>query len=272
MADKRIDKIEMKLFVKKWLKRADGKTYFDFNGALFPDIRHDAENWGNFFHSIFEDTFFMSCYCGDNYDKSGVDILDKLMGEGPYGYTDKDSGFDVTVKKADIVIDADAWCGDFSAYAASKGAQVYAFEPTKKTFGILTETAELNGNNIIPVNDGLGADDFDANISINLDGNSGGNSTVIKNSAVSEKIHITTIDKFVAENGIERIDFIKADIEGAERDMLKGAKQTLQKFAPKLALCTYHLHDDPEVLSSLILEANPKYRIVHLRKKLFACV
>ena len=54
--------------------------------------------------------------------------------------------------------------------------------------------------------------------------------------------------------------------------MLRGAADTLRKFAPKLALCTYHLPDDPQVLESLILEINPRYKVVQLRKKLFAAV
>jgi hypothetical protein len=89
---------------------------------------------------------------------------------------------------------------------------------------------------------------------------------------ITEKISITTLDKFVEENKLGRVDFIKADIEGAERDMLRGATNVLRTFAPKLAICTYHLADDPEVLESIIKEANPDYTVVHLRHKLFACV
>jgi hypothetical protein len=62
------------------------------------------------------------------------------------------------------------------------------------------------------------------------------------------------------------------DIKGAERDMLRGATNVLKTFAPKLAICTYHLPDDPEVLEQIIKEANPKYKVVHIRKKLFAAV
>lgn len=88
----------------------------------------------------------------------------------------------------------------------------------------------------------------------------------------TEKISVTTIDKFVEENKLERVDFIKADIEGSERDMLRGATSVLKTFAPKLAICTYHLPDDPEVLEKIIREANPAYTVVQMRHRLFAAV
>jgi hypothetical protein len=54
--------------------------------------------------------------------------------------------------------------------------------------------------------------------------------------------------------------------------MLRGAMNVLKNFAPKLAICTYHLPDDQFVLENIIREANPNYTIVHLRHKLFAAV
>ena len=83
-------------------------------------------------------------------------------------------------------------------------------------------------------------------------------------------VETITLDSFVKERGLDRVDFIKADIEGYERYMLMGARETLRKFAPKLVLCTYHLPDDAEVLSALIKEANPDYNIVLKHYKLFA--
>lgn len=85
-------------------------------------------------------------------------------------------------------------------------------------------------------------------------------------------VPVTTIDDFVKHNHLKSIDFIKADIEGAERFMLIGATETLKKYAPKLSICTYHLADDKEILEKIILNANPNYIIKHQYKKLYAYV
>jgi FkbM family methyltransferase len=231
----------------------------------------------------FDDVLLVLCSFNDNYDKSIVEWIDQSSDEGPYGYTD--GSFDVTVKKGDIVIDAGVWIGDFSAYASSKGAVVYAFEPVNKTFQMLCRTEMINNVNdrgrIYPVQKGLGHSDCEIDMAL-VQGNSGANSICVDfiDSLVSmnvkikgtEKISITTLDKFVEENKLERVDFIKADIEGAERDMLKGATNVLKTFAPKLAICTYHLPDDPTVLEKIIKDANPAYTVVHLKHKLFAAV
>jgi len=259
-----------KIFLKK---EQNGKQYFNFNGALLPDVSSDIRKMWCLMYT-FNDTFMFSCLFDDNYDKSLVKMLDLYMPEGPYGYTD--GPFDVSVHKNDIVIDAGAWIGDFSAYSASKGAIVYAFEPVQKTFILLEQTVELNKGKegkIYPVKKGLS--DKNTELNIFIDDINDGASTLLPRHLIEyrqEKIEITTLDRFVEENNIQKIDFIKADIEGAERDMLRGATNVLKNKQPKLAICTYHLPDDPEVLEKIILDANPNYKVVHLRNKLFACV
>ncbi len=63
-----------------------------------------------------------------------------------------------------------------------------------------------------------------------------------------------TIDSFTKENGIKNIDFLKIDVEGAERDVLKGADNLLsKKCISKIAVCTYHRHDDEKVIKEILL-------------------
>jgi len=59
------------------------------------------------------------------------------------------------------------------------------------------------------------------------------------------RVPLTTIDHLAAELQLPRVDYIKMDIEGAEVRALAGAKQTLARFHPRMALCTYHVDDHP---------------------------
>jgi FkbM family methyltransferase len=90
--------------------------------------------------------------------------------------------------------------------------------------------------------------------------NSGMNSFVEQEHGTKMQLPVTTIDSLVEELGLGRVDYIKMDIEGSEREALKGARKTLAKFRPRLMLDTYHRPDDPRVLPALIQEANPAYR------------
>jgi FkbM family methyltransferase len=49
-----------------------------------------------------------------------------------------------------------------------------------------------------------------------------------------------SIDAFVDEFGLDRLDFIKMDIEGAEPQALAGSLASIRRFRPHLALCVYH--------------------------------
>jgi FkbM family methyltransferase len=56
-----------------------------------------------------------------------------------------------------------------------------------------------------------------------------------------------------------RPNFIKMDIEGAERDAIKGAKETIEKYSPILAIAIYHRPDDLWSIPLLINQINPNY-------------
>ncbi len=264
-----------KYFRKKYLRQdKNGNKYFNFKGIKLAYVERYDET--RTLHFVFQDTLAFHTLYNDDYNSRLVKKLDLLMNEGPFGYTDKEKGIDVTVKSKDIVIDAGAWLGDFAAYAAFKGATVYAFEPTDDVYNMLLKTIDLNkevSGKIIPVKLGLGDTEEELKIGIKRSSISGSNSFIDDLSMSSyETAHITTVDSFVNQHKLERVDFIKSDIEGFERNLLTGAKETLKRFAPKLAICTYHLPDDPETLEKIIKEANPNYTVIQLKHKLIATV
>ena len=169
-----------------------------------------------------------------------------------------------------VVLDCGANIGIFSAIAASKGCKVYALEPVPESRKVLEKVVELYPNDIVICDCAVA--DFTGDIFITNTPDLESNKIAKQNDIDTIKTKCYTVDDFVRDNGIERVDFIKADIEGAERDMLRGANQTLKKFQPVLSLCTYHFDDDPEVLENIIIQTNPKYVVKQRTRKLFASV
>ena len=70
-----------------------------------------------------------------------------------------------------------------------------------------------------------------------------------------EDVPTETIDHLVQTGRIERVDFIKMDIEGSELAALRGAEASLRRFKPRLAISLYHkitdLFEIPRYLDGL---------------------
>ena len=75
------------------------------------------------------------------------------------------------------------------------------------------------------------------------------------------KAPLTTIDKLVAELGLERVDFIKMDIEGAEVRAINGGRETLARYRPRFAVSAYHSPEHPETIPAAVRSARPDYRM-----------
>ncbi|WP_049772725.1 FkbM family methyltransferase [Caldicellulosiruptor acetigenus] len=214
----------------------------------------------------------MGVFCHDFFDI----ILSQWIKTKSLHFTFHDGPYEnnnVKIEEGDIVFDAGANIGLFSVLALKKGAKrVYAFEPVPKSLEYLNKTKLLNDfdNRLEIVPHALSDEEGISYIKFKED-NIAISSLILDILEGKEfKVKTITIDKFVEENKIERVDFIKADIEGAERLMLMGAKNVLKEFKPKLAICSYHLPDDKEVLTKIILEANPKYELEFTSSKIFA--
>ena len=192
----------------------------------------------------------------------------QYFNEGKYEYGE------VIIKKGDIVMDCGANIGIFSAIAAAKGAFVYAFEPASSVLPCLNQLTSYY-NQLFPQQYALSNFTGEVDFLMTEDDTTSGSIIINKTNDLKDTVVTVpciTLDEFVRKNDIVKVDFIKADIEGAERFMLEGAKNIMRKFGPKIAICTYHLPDDRDVLTEIILAANPKYKIRYMWKKMYAYI
>jgi FkbM family methyltransferase len=145
------------------------------------------------------------------------------------------------VKRGDECIDVGASFGWFStlfAKAAGPTGRVHAFEPIPSTLVALRRNLELSACDNVEVND------------LALDDAAGARPIFVPEAGVSGsfrlprqerdfdafEIRTTRLDDYVAARGLKRVDLIKADIEGAELSMLRGAAVTLARFRPVLMI------------------------------------
>lgn len=68
----------------------------------------------------------------------------------------------------------------------------------------------------------------------------------------TERVEVDTIDIFAAAEGLTRLDFLKADIEGWEQRMIEGGRETLSRFRPivMIEMVESHLNRAGDSLAS----------------------
>jgi FkbM family methyltransferase len=140
--------------------------------------------------------------------------------------------------------DVGANAGLFAISAAKKiGAkQVFAFEPCASTSALLKKNVQLNG--VADVNLAqlaLGDSIGKATLQVNAPGKDGLNTLgkpTHPDSAVvqQEEVSVSTVDAFLQQHNISRVDVMKVDIEGAELMLFRGARALLQRSDAPLVL------------------------------------
>jgi FkbM family methyltransferase len=144
----------------------------------------------------------------------------------------------IGVREGDVVIDAGGCWGDTALYFAQNATQVFCFECMPSNIRILHENLELNpvpGAKIRVIQRAL----WNRSREKFIFEDSGPGSHPITD-GVGVEVETQTLDDFLSSNSVERIDFIKMDIEGAELEALIGAERTIRKHRPQLAISIYH--------------------------------
>lgn len=150
-----------------------------------------------------------------------------------------------------VAFDCGVFDGGTATVFAEMGYKVYGFEIDKVNYQRSLKIAEEK--NFVVENMGLGSYKHIARY--NLAGHSG--NKLIANGA--ETVPVTTIDAYAREHDLPSVDFIKMDVEGAELDILKGAKTSIARYKPILALSAYHKLDDLWTLMNFVKSIRPDY-------------
>lgn len=145
------------------------------------------------------------------------------------------------LNEGEVFFDVGANIGLFSVPAAHKVGKlgaVHGFEPCGKTFKRLTGNIERNHlNNVTAVNKGLSGSPGNLRLFVSNDGHDAWNSFaggVAEKKGVTEDVSVTTLDDYIAASGVVP-NLIKIDVEGWEREVIKGGTALLSKAdAPEL--------------------------------------
>ena len=172
----------------------------------------------------------------------------------PSQYYEKTQYFieEMKLSKDEVFIDCGAYIGDtideFLKHCPEY-KQIVAFEPELRNFKKISK--KHNNSKITLINAGA----YDKDGIVDFKG-VGGTGTIIAGGGVMS-IQVKTIDNL----NLEKVTFIKMDIEGAEMNALKGAEKTILRDKPKLAICIYHSEEDMICIAEYIHNLVPEYKL-----------
>jgi FkbM family methyltransferase len=182
-----------------------------------------------------------------------LDRLDQVIAEtfdkNDWHYYQKEK---TIVEKGEIILDIGTAEGLFPLTVIDNCKHVYMVEPSKIFIDCLKKTFVNHLDKVTLFNVAVGNEDgiipFDEN---SLDGK-----VAVDNDDNTYKITISKIDTLLKN---KKITYLKADIEGFELEMLKGAVETIKKNKPKIAITTYHTQNNPDEIIALIKGFVPEY-------------
>ncbi|WP_153227062.1 FkbM family methyltransferase [Methylorubrum sp. Q1] len=166
------------------------------------------------------------------------------------------SEISVRPEAGDYVVDAGACFGDTAidfAETVGHDGRVFSFDPLERHHRIIEANIARNEiTNIVLFPSGLGKTDQPGSLV---------SERVDPGFADLSSVPMRSLDSLVSEGTVERVDFIKMDIEGHEMEALRGAEAAIRKFRPKLAISVYHRPQDYIEIPDYIRTIDPSYRL-----------
>lgn len=147
-------------------------------------------------------------------------------------------------------------------------ARVYAMEPDARNFRKLKAYAEGETRaEVVPIH--AGAWSKTSTLCFDASGNRNASFEVNRSEVLSERPAKTTEISARALDDVldgEAVDYIKYDVEGAEREALLGSRKTIETYQPTLLVSLYHRNEDVFALPLQIHELFPQYSRFYVRR------
>lgn len=170
----------------------------------------------------------------DSLDKRTVAL--EAFNFGTYEQEDSEMIYKL-ITPENVIFDIGANIGWYSNHMAAMQTtgKVYGFEPIPETFKKLVDNTNLNGFKNISLNN-LAFSEKKQRLTFYYSpaqtGASSSRNITEREDIVKLECNSVSVDDFVHENNISKVDFIKCDVEGAELFVYQGATETLKKHKP----------------------------------------
>jgi FkbM family methyltransferase len=167
-------------------------------------------------------------------------------------------------RAGDVVLDCGANIGLGTSAALARGASlVIAIEPALDNVECLRRNlaAEIAAGRVVVYPKGVW--DKDDVLPLNVQPSNTASYSVAlryRDASPGPRVELTTIDQLVRDLQLKRVDYIKLDIEGAERAALAGGAQTIRRFHPRLTISLENRYDDPEAIPEIVRSLWSGYR------------
>jgi FkbM family methyltransferase len=175
----------------------------DFFGTVYPGSLSTFLDWN---------VFYFGAYCIEELE---------CMSDAVQGIDDS------------VIVDIGANVGHHSLYASTVAKVVHAFEPFPQVARNIREKIKVNGlKNLILHPVGLGDTDSELPYVQPNDCNTGTGTFVAASNNDSLYLPVRNADNYFQKNSIDKISFIKIDVEGFEGKVLQGLRKSVESSRP----------------------------------------
>lgn len=215
-----------RLLTRRLIVELEPMAYTIKSGPMKGKIIHtDLKNWSGYYLGTYEPEVIAAL---ENHVKEGMVVLDIGANHGYF-----------TILCSQLV--------------GPRGI-VYAFEPEPANYQLLAKTLLANDfKNVQAVKLAVSSRSGIEKL-FTEEAYLGTHSLEKKGAGDFIEVDLTSVDDFMKLNQVERVDFVKIDVEGHEVEVLKGMTEAMQRWKPSI-ICEFQ---DQQLLSigSEILESN----------------